>query len=81
LHQISHLPTLLCNFQDSGNGVFSHVTAIFVNMPFNKEVHAFHQPSDTSTHIHHPLLQKKSRMKKYWPLKRSVCVCTYRCDV
>ena len=32
------LLTLLCNFQCSRNDVFSHLTAMFVNMPFNKEV-------------------------------------------
>jgi len=29
--------TLLCNIQGSGNGVFSHANAKFVNMPFNKK--------------------------------------------
>jgi len=28
---------LLCNFQRGGNDIFSHIAAIFEDMPFNKE--------------------------------------------
>jgi len=34
-----HQTSCLLTFQGSGNDPFSHITAMFVNMPFSKEDH------------------------------------------